>query len=300
VLRPLLAVLATLAVVAPAGAAKVVVTSPANNAKVPITFTSGRTMTTQVTLRGRGPANTNLTFRADCQELDCSGITFTGRDGRWSTRVKLQVKRKHQRVVVRVGDAKVLLRLSREVAPTAPPSAQLRPNIGGRHAVIFVGDSLAVGTAAPLRRVLDPAMPLYVDARTGRTLSEGMEVLANANPPKGILAFSLFTNDDPINLDALDFAVRSSVFALGPRGCAVWATIVRPKVGGRTYGQVDARLRALALDPALSGRLLIADWARAVSGHRKAWLAKDKIHATAAGYFARAQLYAEALSSCAA
>jgi ABC-type dipeptide/oligopeptide/nickel transport system ATPase subunit len=58
--------------------------------------------------------------------------------------------------------------------------------------------------------------------------------------------------------------------------------------------------RAIALDPALSGRLLIADWAAAVRTHRKAWLAKDRVHATATGYLARAQLYADALNSCAA
>jgi hypothetical protein len=127
-----------------------------------------------------------------------------------------------------------------------------------------------------------------------------MAVLAGSKPPKASFAYSLFTNDDPVRIEQLDAAVRASVAALGPHGCAVWATIVRPKVGGRTYGQVNARLRALSVDPALSGRLLIADWARAVSGHRKAWLAKDKIHATAMGYFARAQLYAEALSTCAA
>ena len=62
----------------------------------------------------------------------------------------------------------------------------------------------------------------------------------------------------------------------------------------------NARLRALALDPALSGRLLIADWAAALRGHRRAWLAKDGIHATRAGYVARARLYAAALESCSA
>jgi lysophospholipase L1-like esterase len=98
----------------------------------------------------------------------------------------------------------------------------------------------------------------------------------------------------------LDAAVRASVASLGPHGCAVWATIVRPKVGGRTYGAVNARLRALALDPALHGRLLIADWAQAVRGHRKAWLAKDGVHGTTAGYLARAQLFADALAGCSA
>jgi hypothetical protein len=78
----------------------------------------------------------------------------------------------------------------------------------------------------------------------------------------------------------------------------VWATIVRPKVGGRSYAAVNARLRALALDPALSGRLMVADWARAVQYHRRTWLTKDKIHGTASGYVARAQLYAAALSAC--
>jgi lysophospholipase L1-like esterase len=125
-------------------------------------------------------------------------------------------------------------------------------------------------------------------------------VLAQTRPPKASFAYSLFTNDDPLRIEQLDAAVRDSVAALGPHGCAVWATIVRPKVGGRTYAAVNARLRALALDPALSGRLLIADWARAVQSHRRAWLAKDRVHATPAGYLARAQLYADALNSCSA
>ena len=77
---------------------------------------------------------------------------------------------------------------------------------------------------------------MLVDARIGRPLDEGMAVLAGSDPPRASFAYSLFTNDDPVRIEQLDAAVRSSVASLGPHGCAVWATIVRPKVGGRTYG----------------------------------------------------------------
>ena len=153
---------------------------------------------------------------------------------------------------------------------------------------------------SPALQGLLPGRPVLVDARIGRPLDEGMAVLAGSDPPRASFAYSLFTNDDPVRIEQLDAAVRSSVASLGPHGCAVWATIVRPKVGGRTYARVNARLRALALDPGLSGRLLIADWAQGVRGHRKQWLTKDGVHGTTAGYLARAQLYADALASCTA
>ena len=114
---------------------------------------------------------------------------------------------------------------------------------------------------------------------------------------RAVLAFSLFTNDPPQNLDALDAAVRTSVARLGRRGCAVWATIARPRVDGPGYRGVNARLRALARDPALVGRLLVVPWAGAVRRHPE-WLGRDRVHPTAEGSLARARMYADAARSC--
>jgi hypothetical protein len=56
-----------------------------------------------------------------------------------------------------------------------------------------------------------------------------MQILAATDvPTPAVLAFSLFTNDDPRNVSALDAGVRASVDRAGRGGCAVWATIVRP------------------------------------------------------------------------
>jgi hypothetical protein len=291
--------LAALGIAAPA-AAQVQITAPLEGARVPAVAFGKKLVTANVTLSGRAPAGTNVPISATCRGFDCTAITFAGRDGRWSTRLQLMVRKRHQGVTVNAGGALVHLVLSKRLPPAFGPPLDAAPNnLGGGNAVVVIGDSLAVGMAPALQGLL-PDRPVLFDARIGRPLDEGMAVLAASEPPKASFAYSLFTNDDPVRVEQLDAAVRSSVAALGPHGCAVWATIVRPKVRGRSYATVNARLRALALDPSLSGRLLIADWGAALRGHRRAWLAKDKIHATPAGYLARAQLYANALASCTA
>jgi hypothetical protein len=283
---------------APAGAqGPVQVTAPLDGARVPALAFGKKLVTANVALSGTAPAGTNVPISANCRGFDCTAMTFAGRDGRWSTRLQLMVRKGHQRVTVRVAGVPLRLTLSKRLPPVFTLPVPLRGNLGGGDAVVVIGDSLAVGMAPDLPALL-PGRPVLVDARIGRPLDEGMAVLAGSDPPRASFLYSLFTNDDPVRIEALDAAVRESVAALGPHGCAVWATIVRPKVGRRSYGAVNARLRALALDPALRGRLQIADWARAVSGHRKRWLVKDGIHATATGYLARAQLYADALARC--
>src|SRR5215217_3550918 len=115
---------------------------------------------------------------------------------------------------------------------TLPPAPEIPPpasNTG--RTVIMIGDSLAQGTEPYLAGQLG-GWSVATDARRGRPLAEGMQVLARTQVPGGplILAFSLFTNDAPTNVAALESAVRMSVQRAGSRGCAVWATIVRPPV----------------------------------------------------------------------
>jgi hypothetical protein len=150
-----------------------------------------------------------------------------------------------------------------------------------------IGDSLAVGMQPYLREFL-AGWGVDVDARAGRTLEEGMRVFGAEPDPERetVYAFSLFTNDDPANVTALESAVRRS----SSKGCAVWATLA----GDAPPGEANARLVALAA--ASPDRLRIVRWADRVSRNRD-WLT-DGVHATATGYRNRAALYAAAIKSC--
>jgi hypothetical protein len=182
---------------------------------------------------------------------------------------------------------------------TLPPAPEIPPpaSTTGR-TVIMIGDSLAQGTEPYLAGQLG-GWSVATDARRGRPLAEGMAVLARTQVPSGpvILAFSLFTNDAPTNVAQLESAVRTSVQRAGSRGCAVWATIVRPPVRGTSYAAANAKLAQLAGDPGLAGRLLIVPWAAAVASN-PSLVGKDGVHATSAGYQERARLYAATARTC--
>jgi lysophospholipase L1-like esterase len=120
--------------------------------------------------------------------------------------------------------------------------------------------------------------------------------LSGCSIPTAILAFSLFTNDGPRNTPALQDAVRSTAARAG--GCAVWATVVRPPLGGVSYDAANTLLRRLANDPELALGLQLVDWAAEVA-QSPSLIARDGVHGTPAGYRALAQLYAQAIASCA-
>ena len=163
----------------------------------------------------------------------------------------------------------------------------------GAREVLVVGDSLAEGMAAALPAAL-PGWRLRIDAEWGRPLAEGMRILADEPAPPGILAISLFTNDDPRNVRALDAAVRAT--AARPGGCAIWATIVAPAYQGVSHDGANRLLRRLTGDPRLA--LELVDWARAVE-HDGSLMSGDEVHASPAGYRARARMYATAIRACA-
>jgi hypothetical protein len=190
--------------------------------------------------------------------------------------------------------------------PAAPPapdsSAAPRAPVGGAAAgkasetLVMIGDSLAEGTEPFLGRAL-PGWSVSTDARRGRPLAEGMHILGKTSlGPAPVLAFSLFTNDAPTNLGALEAAVRLSVQRAGRNGCAIWATISRPFNGG-SYAQANARLIALAADPDLRGHLFVVPWAELIR-RNPALVGRDRVHATPSGYRERARLYAQAAESC--
>ena len=168
------------------------------------------------------------------------------------------------------------------------------PARGGERDVFVVGDSLAVGMASVLPGTL-PGWGVRIDAEWGRPLGEGMRILADEPAPPAILAISLFTNNDPRDVGALEAAVRST--AQRPGGCAVWATIVAPPYEGVSHDAGNALLRRLERDGELG--LELVDWARAVQ-RDASLMSADEVHASPAGYRVRARMYADAIRACAA
>jgi len=128
--------IAVLAWVLPASA-QVQVTAPLDGAKVPAVAFGKKLVTANVTLSGRAPAGPNVPIGATCRGLDCTAITFAGRDGRWSTRVQLMVRKGHQGVTVNAGGALVHLVLSKRLPPPFGPPLESQPsNLGGGDSVV--------------------------------------------------------------------------------------------------------------------------------------------------------------------
>ncbi len=185
--------------------------------------------------------------------------------------------------------------------PAAPetlpvPAPIPAPSGGGTGSLVMIGDSLAEGTEPYLGGLLN-GWKISTDARVGRPLAEGMSILGRTKlSGPAVLAFSLFTNDSPRNVPALDAAVRESVRRAGS-GCAIWATIVRPPQGGVSYQAANQGLRKLERDASLGGRLLVVPWAETVASN-PGLVGSDGVHATQVGYQTRAKLYAQAVSAC--
>ena len=294
----LAAVVAALLTAAPADARRaVVIKSPAAGDLV-AAHPHVRSAAALVSLRGRAARNRSLVVRTQCSLGPCTTTTTSNRRGRWKATLHVIRDRDELEMGVRVAYADLGDEASdlEVVTLVLPEWAQRSADPDGELAM--VGDSLAEGTADHLRTEL-AGWWVTTDARVSRPLADGMAVLAATPMPRTPvdLAFSLFTNDDPRNVAALEAAVRHSVGLLRPGACAIWATIVRPKVAGVSYRAANRRLKALQLE--LSPQLVVVDWQAAVRENRR-WLRDDRVHATPGGYAARAELYAQAARDCAA
>lgn len=159
--------------------------------------------------------------------------------------------------------------------------------------VLVVGDSLEVGTGPHLRREL-ASVPVTVDARRGRPSSEGVRVLRERlRPNHKVVVFDLGTNDDPSR--AASFARNlATVRDIAGDRCLVASTLTRPPVNGVSVAAMNRTVRDF-VDATPDARL--NDWEAAVRGN-PALLAADDVHATPAGYAARARLVAAAIEEC--
>jgi hypothetical protein len=160
--------------------------------------------------------------------------------------------------------------------------------------VLYVGDSLGVGTAPYLRSQLG-GTGLEVDAEIGRPSGPGVDVLASLiGPEHDVVVFDLGTNDDPAAPDALASDLAAARDIAGDR-CLVIATLNRPPLNGVP---VDGLNRAVTSFAARDPNVSLVDWQAAVAG--RPGMLVDGVHADADGYALRAGLFADAISSCAA
>ena len=311
------------------------IVSPANGDVIPATAELDTSRGAKLAVTGTAQPDTQVVVTTGCQLAGCSVTTKTDAQGRFSAGVSASTTSSTHAVTVTVSyeisDAIDSDRVIVTVGPqhsgssatprtprrtshahpaatpfpaitVAPPAATAAPQVtaapttsgtGTSGSAVVIGDSLAQGMQPYLTAAL-PGWKVSVDARIGRPLSEGMGIFARTPVQPGtVYAFSLFTNDDPRSVAALDAAVRQSVQR---GGCAVWATIVRPAVGGVSYDAANRDLRRLAAS--LGGRLQLVDWAAAVASHPQWVPGADGVHSNAEGYRNRAALYAQAIRGC--
>jgi hypothetical protein len=288
-----LTLLLVLVLAAPAQAAKLRVTSPEETIAA---HPHAASLAAEIEVTGRARRYSLVELRTRCELGTCRVSTYANRRGRFTALLNavLPRERRHLRLRVASGEEELTLRY----ALSLPAYASASPYADDTRVpeLVMIGDSLAVGTDEPLRADL-PGWRVTSDGRVSRPLAEGMGMLGMTPLPTTprALAFSLFTNDDPREVDALESAVRAGLLRLGSRDCALWATIVRPKVDGVSYDAANERLRDLADE---DDRIRVVDWAAAIKRHRD-WLSKDKVHPTADGYAHRARMYARAAQLCA-
>lgn len=165
---------------------------------------------------------------------------------------------------------------------------------GASAAVLYVGDSLGVGTVPHLRDALG-SQTVDAEVETGRPSSVGVEVLGGLiGPGYDTVVFDLGTNDDPAAPDALAAELTAARGLAGDR-CMVVATLNRPPLNGVS---VDGLNRAIERFAAANPQVALVDWHAAVA--RRPDLLFDGVHAQPAGYELRAGLFAQAIDGCAA
>jgi hypothetical protein len=313
---------------APAQAA-VTISAPRDGAAVRGQIADAGHVAVALAVSGQALAGQVVRVDGGCAARSCTGLAFADTSGRWSTRVRLLLPARTRRwtlnadyaltparasrtsVTVAVHAPKRAARAHRRARHAAHPPKHAHPTTTqpqaspsptpttpsrstGARTLVLVGDSLAVG----VRDLLPAALPgwrVEVLGQTSRPLAQGMAIVAGLRlPPTGVLAISLFTNDDPSHTSALQAAVRQALAKVGPRGCVVWGTIARPPVHGVSYRAANALLASLAAN---EPRLRLVPWAEQVAADPTI-VGADGVHSTPSGYRVLAQLYAQAAQGC--
>jgi len=188
------------------------------------------------------------------------------------------------------------MRLFAATAPTSSASARAADTTtaapAATTAVLNLGDSLAQGTAAPLRAALGDRTLTSLTARS-RTSSQGLATLRSVADVPPTVVVQLGTNDTDVSTFRANVL---SVLAIARRAQArvLWVNISRPPLGGSRDSQLNA---VLAQAAASHDNLTIVDWHAAVATGDV--VLDDDVHPSAPGYAARARLIADALGDSA-
>jgi hypothetical protein len=151
---------------------------------------------------------------------------------------------------------------------------------GATGPILYVGDSLGVGTSPYLRSAMG-AESLQVDSEVGRTSTEGLSVLrARLRPRHEVVIFDLGTNDwSPQTL------AKNLIMARKLAGSRLMLTFTMNKPGAAPFNRV---VRAFAHS---ADGVVLVPWHLLAA--RKHLLGGDGIHASAWGYWRRAELTAD-------
>lgn len=161
----------------------------------------------------------------------------------------------------------------------------------GPRALLDLGDSLSVGTAPYLALQLR-GYRIEGYRVVGLRSQEAAKRIGRSRTLPRVLVVSAGTNDDPREITAFSESVSSVLAAAGSARCVVWSTIARPPVGGRPYTGLNGVLSRAA---ARSSNLVLVDWVDMVR-RNPGWLRSDRVHASSAGYRARAKAIARAVT----
>ena len=163
------------------------------------------------------------------------------------------------------------------------------PAAAASGSVVYVGDSLGVGTMPYLQRELG-SIRVHGDSKTSRPSQVGPGILREQlEPGDKVVVFDLGTNDDDAAPDRLQADLTSAARIAGDR-CMVIATINKP-------GSVAALNRVVRSFAAERAGTEMVEWQEAVHS-RPSLLAADGVHGTPAGYAVRGRLFAEAVRAC--
>jgi hypothetical protein len=194
------------------------------------------------------------------------------------------------RCTVAAATCALALPLFPAAAATAGPGADA--SLARR--LLVNGDSLAEGTRPYIPRELR-RWSVTQSTAISRHAPEGAAVLrAYGRSLPRVIHVSLGTNDDPRQTRAFRAAVREVMRVAGGGRCVVWANIVRPPYAGVSYRGYN---RVLASEDERRDNLLVLNWVRMVRRHPE-WLARDRVHVSAAGYAARASAVARLVRRC--
>jgi lysophospholipase L1-like esterase len=171
-------------------------------------------------------------------------------------------------------------------APALAADAQPSPRT-----VLDLGDSLSVGTDPYLRKQLrgyriERLYDIGLHAYDAAAIVERSRTSLPA-----VLVISAGTNDDPRQVSAFVRSLTGILRAAGSGRCVVWPTISRPPAAGASYVGLNGALGRAA---SRNSNLVVVDWAAMVRRH-PAWLSKDGVHVSVAGYRARAGAIATAV-----